>query len=195
MADVVNYSAYKFAPLENLPALQEHLRAVAAAGDLRGTILLSPEGINLFVAGERIALARLLAVIHAVPGLADLAPKESLSTEKPFNRMLVKIKKEIITMRHPLIKPELGRAPSVDASTLKRWLDQGVDDAGKPVVMMETRNAFEVDVGTFENTLSLGLKSFGDLPQATPALAQQARGRPVVTSAPAAYAAKKPRPG
>lgn len=51
-------------------------------------------------------------------------------------------------MRHPLIKPELGRAPVVKAADLKRWLDKGHDDAGKPVVMVDTRNAFEVDVGT-----------------------------------------------
>jgi UPF0176 protein len=84
--------------------------------------------------------------------LADLEWKESLSAEQSHKRMLVKIKKEIITMRMPLIKPELGRAPAVDAATLKRWLDQGHDDTGKPVVMVDTRNDFEVDVGTFENT-------------------------------------------
>ncbi len=67
--------------------------------------------------------------------------------------MLVKIKKEIITMRMLLNKPELGRAPVVEAQTLKRWLDQGHDDIGRPVVMVDTRNAFEVDVGTFDNTI------------------------------------------
>ena len=93
MSGVINLSAYKFAPLENLPALKERLQAAAATGGLRGTILLSPEGINLFVAGERAGLDGVMAEIHGVPGLADLTSKESLSEEQPFNRMLVKIKK------------------------------------------------------------------------------------------------------
>ena len=78
--------------------------------------------------------------------------------------MLVRLKREIITMKNPLIKPELGRAPAVDAQTLKRWLDQGQDDQGKRVVMMDTRNAFEVDVGTFENTLDYRIEKFSEFP-------------------------------
>ena len=93
---VINFSAYKFAPLSDLPALKARLLALTRAQGLRGTILLSPEGINLFVAGLRPALAGLLADLHTVPGLENLVPKESESAEQPFNRMLVKIKKEII---------------------------------------------------------------------------------------------------
>ncbi len=65
----------------------------------------------------------------------------------------------------PLIKPELGRAPAVTAPTLKRWLDQGHDDDGRPVVMMDTRNAFEVDVGTFDNTLDYRIEKFSEFPE------------------------------
>jgi UPF0176 protein len=67
-------------------------------------------------------------------------------------------------MKHPLIKPELGRAPAVEAAKLKRWLDQGHDDQGKPVVMLDTRNAFEVDVGTFENTIDYRIEKFSEFP-------------------------------
>jgi UPF0176 protein len=97
--------------------------------------------------------------------LADLEWKESYSVEQSHRRMLVKIKKEIITMRMPLIKPELGRAPFGRAATLKRWLDQGHDDDGKPVVMVDTRNAFEVDVGTFDNTVDYRIKKFTEFPK------------------------------
>ena len=96
MSDIINFSAYKFTPLTDLPAWRERLQAVCREAGLRGTILLSPEGINLFAAGPRPNLDQLLAVVRAMPGLADLTPKESPSDEQPFNRMLVKIKKEII---------------------------------------------------------------------------------------------------
>ncbi len=68
-------------------------------------------------------------------------------------------------MNHPAIRPEAGRAPAVDARTLKRWLDEGKDDAGRPVVMLDTRNAFEVDVGTFQNALDYRIAKFSEFPQ------------------------------
>jgi UPF0176 protein len=112
---------------------------------------------------------------------ADIEVKESLSNEQPFNRMLVKLKKEIITMRHPLIQPELGRAPVVKAADLKRWLDQGHDDAGKPVVMVDTRNAFEVDVGTFENTIDYRIHKFSEFPEVIARHKPELDGKTVVT--------------
>src|SRR4051812_7681697 len=105
MATVVNISAYKFTPLDHLSEIKEQLATVARAGDLRGTILLSPEGINLFVAGTRTAVDELLAAVRELPGLADFRPKESFSDDQPFNRMLVKIKREIIAFGVPGIDP------------------------------------------------------------------------------------------
>ena len=84
-------------------------------------------------------------------------------------------------MRMPLIKPELGRAPSVEPKTLKRWLDQGHDDDGVPVVMMETRNAFEVDVGTFENTLDYRIEKFSEFPEVVAKHKDELQGKTVVT--------------
>ncbi|MEO7318239.1 MAG: pseudouridine synthase, partial [Chthoniobacteraceae bacterium] len=95
MPAFTNLSTYKFTPLENLPPLRERLLALCEARELKGTILLSPEGINVFVAGTREAIDALLAELRALPGLADIAPKESESAKQPYNRMLVKIKKEI----------------------------------------------------------------------------------------------------
>ncbi len=175
MADVVNFSAYKFAPLENLPALQERLRAVANAGDLRGTILLSSEGINLFVAGERSALARLLAEIHAVPGLADLTPKESLSAEQPFNRMLVKIKKEIIAFGVPGIDPARNPSAKLPAKTLRQWLDEG-----RPLTLLDTRNDYEVKMGTFTGARAAGIDNFRDFPAAVAKLPEEMKEQPIV---------------
>jgi UPF0176 protein len=95
--------------------------------------------------------------------------------------MLVKLKAEIITMKHPLIKPELGRAPSVEPKTLKRWLDQGHDDAGKPVVMLDTRNAFEVDVGTFQDTIDYRIEKFSEFPAVVEAHKDALEGKTIVT--------------
>ena len=91
---------------------------------MKGTILLTPEGINLFLAGVRKSIDEFLKWLRSDPRFADIEVKESYSDTQPFKRMLVKLKREIITMRMPLIQPEKGRAPAVDAKTLKRWLDQ-----------------------------------------------------------------------
>jgi len=144
-------------------------------------VLLTPEGINMFVSGTREAIDQYLAWVRSDARLADLEVKESLSTDQSHRRMLVRIKKEIITMRMPLIKPELGRAPAVEAKTLKRWLDQGHDDAGKPVVMVDTRNDFEVDVGTFDGTVDYRIKKFTEFPEVIAAHKDDFAGKTVVT--------------
>ena len=164
LPQIINIAAYKFVTFDDTVAQRPRFQALCTDLGLKGTILLSPEGINLFLAGMRSSIDEFLAFLRADPRFADLAVKESLSEKQPFNRMLVRLKREIITMKHPLIKPELGRAPAVEATTLKRWLDQGHDDQGKPVVMLDTRNAFEVDVGTFDNTIDYRIEKFSEFP-------------------------------
>lgn len=168
--NVVNLAAYLFVSLTDLPRLREALSQRCDALALRGTILLAPEGINLFIAGPREATDALIAYLRTDPifegKFAALQYKESLSAQQPFKRMRVRLKQEIITMHAPAIRPEAGRAPAVDAATLKRWLDAGHDDAGRPVVMLDTRNAFEVDVGTFDGALDYRINKFSEFPAA-----------------------------
>lgn len=161
---IVNISAYKFVTLEDRETLRPALLAECQARELKGTVLLAPEGINIFLAGTREAIDGIVGWLRADPRFADLNPKESLSDHQPFRRLLVRLKKEIITMRHPLIRPEDGRAPSVSPADLKRWLDQGHDDEGRPVVMLDTRNGFEVAVGTFRNAVDYGITKFTEFP-------------------------------
>src|SRR5579862_3936627 len=155
--NILNLSAYKFVTIDDGPAWRPFVTERCNALGLRGTILLAPEGINLFVAGTREATDAFIDYIRhdaLFEGkFVNLQFKESLSDKQPFTRMLVKLKREIITMKKPAIRPELGRAPFVDAPTLKSWLDRGHDDEGRPVVMLDTRNAFEIDVGTFDDAL------------------------------------------
>jgi UPF0176 protein len=177
----VNIAAYKFISfddtVEQRPVFQERCREL----NLKGTILLTPEGINLFLCGLRAEIDQFLSWLRSDAKFADLEVKESLSAAQSFKRMLVKLKKEIITMRHPLIKPELGRAPAVTAHQLKAWLDKGVDDQGRPVVMVDTRNAFEVDVGTFDNTIDYRINKFTEFPDVIAAHKDELNDKTVVT--------------
>jgi len=180
-APIVNIAAYKFISFDDTQEKRAEFQVICKDLDLKGTILLTPEGINLFLAGVRASIDRFLAWLRSDARFADIEVKESYSDDQPFKRMLVKLKSEIITMKMPLIQPEKGRAPVVDARTLKRWLDAGVDDAGKPVVMMDTRNAFEVDVGTFDNTLDYRIKKFSEFPEVVAQHKDELADKTVVT--------------
>ena len=178
---VVNIAAYKFVTFDADAASRVRFLAQCTQLGLKGTILLSPEGINLFLAGAREAIDGFLAWLKADARFADIEVKESGSATQPFKRMLVKLKPEIITMRHPLIKPELGRAPIVAPATLKRWLDAGRDDAGREVVMLDTRNGFEVDAGTFDGSVDYRIEKFSELPALIAQRRQDFEGKTVVT--------------
>ena len=91
--------------------------------------------------------------------------------------MLVKVKREIIRMDHPTIRPEAGRAPAVAPHTLQRWLDQGHDDDGRDVVLLDTRNAFEVDYGTFAGAIDWRIERFTQFPDAAAAHRAQLAGQ------------------
>ncbi|CAN7454813.1 sulfurtransferase [Trinickia sp. LjRoot230] len=182
---IVNLSAYQFVTLDAIQAWRPLVAERSIALGLRGTILLAPEGINLFVAGSREAADAFVDYLRHDPlfegKFASLQFKESESPAQPFRRMLVKLKREIITMKRPAIKPELGRAPAVDAPTLKRWLDRGHDDAGRPVVMLDTRNAFEVDVGTFDNAIDYRIDKFSEFPEVIQAHRDELTDKTVVS--------------
>lgn len=166
MNHILNISAYKFIPLPDASALRETLLERALSHALKGTILLAEEGINLFLAGPEEAIRGFLTDLQTDERFADISPKESWSTDQPFKKMLVKVKGEIIRMNHPTIRPSSGRAPAVAPETVKRWLDAGVDDEGRPVVTLDTRNAFEVDQGTFEGAIDWRIDKFTEFPQA-----------------------------
>jgi UPF0176 protein len=180
-APTLNVSAYKFVALADPHALRERLHGEAAARGLRGTVLLAEEGINLFLAGPGEAVRGFIAFLRSDPRLADLQPKESWSAQQPFRKLLVKVKREIIRMNHPAIRPAEGRAPAVDALTVKRWLDQGHDDEGRPVVTLDTRNAFEVDHGTFEGAIDWRLSKFSEFPDALRQHLDELQGKTVVS--------------
>jgi len=173
---VTNISCYLFAPLDGLKPLRERLSALCKDWGLKGTILLSTEGINMFVAGGAGEINELLACLRRVPGLEALAPKVSESVEQPFTRMLVKIKKEIIAFGVEGIDPAGNPAPRLPARELKRWLDEG-----RPVVLLDTRNDYEVELGTFRGALPIGIRHFRDFPAAVAGLPAELKDRPIVS--------------
>ncbi len=181
MNTVLNISTYKFVPLPDAADLREVLLARALALGLKGTILLATEGINLFLAGPADDVRGFIAQLHTDARFADIAPKESWSEVQPFKKMLVKVKGEIIRMNHPAIKPADGRAPSATPATVKRWLDQGHDDEGRPVVTLDTRNTYEVDEGTFEGAMDWRLSKFTEFPDALRAHLDDLKDKTVVS--------------
>ena len=174
--DILNIAGYKFAEMTDLIALRDELRVLTKSLDLRGTILLSAEGINLFVAGSPDQVQILIDRLRLVPGLDDLPVKKSFSSDRPFNRMLVKIKKEIIAFGVDGIDPARASAPRLPAAELKRWLDEG-----RPVTLLDTRNNFEVETGTFDQAVAIGVEDFRDFPKAAGALPAEMKHQPVVT--------------
>ncbi|MET0447273.1 MAG: sulfurtransferase [Aeromicrobium sp.] len=181
MTSVLNVSAYLFTRIDDPAALRSALRERAVAARLKGTILLATEGINLFLAGEPDAVRGFVQDLRTDARFADLPTKESWSPTQPFGRMLVKVKREIIRMDLPTIRPSAGRAPAVAPETLRRWLDAGHDDAGREVVLLDTRNAFEVDYGTFRGAVDWRIERFTQFPDAARAGRAELEGKTVVS--------------
>lgn len=177
----LNLSAYAFVALDALAERRECLYRHGIECGIKGTVLLAEEGINLFVAGAESDVRRWLAALRDDPLLATLQAKESWSDALPFRRLRVKIKREIICMNQPQLRPAAGRAPALDAATLARWLDAGRDDSGRDVVLLDTRNGFEVDAGAFAGAIDWRLAKFSDFPAALAAHRDSLAGRTVVS--------------
>jgi UPF0176 protein len=180
-APFLNIATYRFVPLADLPALRQRLFEAAQAQGIRGTVLLAEEGINLCLAGPAEGIAAWLALARAQPGLDGLPTKDSWSASQPFGRLKVKIKPEIIRMNMPAVRPASGRAPAVSAATLARWIGQGHCDAGRPLALLDTRNAFEVDAGAFDGAIDWRLQKFSDFPAAVAAHRAALAGHTVVS--------------
>ena len=172
---VTNISTYRFAELTGLKELREELISVCKTWALKGTILLSTEGVNLFVAGAAESIELLLEKLRQVPGLEALEPKVSVSDKQPFNRMLVRIKREIISFGMESIRPANYTSPKISASELKRWLDEG-----RPVTLLDTRNDYEVKLGTFKQALVPHINTFREFPDAVRKLPESLKNQPVV---------------
>ena len=172
---ITNIAAYHFAELQDLKTLRHELLTLCKERGLKGTILLSTEGVNLFVAGSEDSIQALMAALRAVPGLEGLQLKYSMSAVQPFTRMLVRIKKEIIAFGVEGIRPGIRTSPKLPATTLKQWLDEG-----KRVTLLDTRNDYEIKLGTFQGALAAGIDHFRDFPAAVDRLPEAMKEETIV---------------
>jgi UPF0176 protein len=159
MAGAVRIAAlYRFARFDDPAAIRARLETVAADAGIRGTLLVAHEGINGTIAGDDAGVETVLAAIRALPGCADLTPKFAEAAAMPFHRLKVRLKREIVTMGVPDIDPldDVGTyvAPA-DWNAL-------IDDPD--TVVIDTRNDYEVAVGSFAGAVDPGTASFRDFP-------------------------------
>ena len=178
---VLNIAGYLFIELHDLERLRSLLFSAARELGLLGTVLIASEGINVFLAGRQTEVRDWLDRVRAEPGFSRFTVKESWSATVPFHRLKVKVKREIIRMDHPTISPTHQRANAVAAVTLKHWLDQGHDDEGRTIVMLDTRNAFEVECGTFAGAVHWNITKFTEFPERVSARAAELSGQRVVS--------------
>ena len=171
----VNISAYKFVPINDPAAVKADLLPLCRQLGLKGTILISTEGINMFVAGTRVAIDGYLDHLTVYPDFDNLPIKESFSDHQPFSRMLVRLKKEIISMGVESIVPAVRTSPKLSAAELKQWLDEGKD-----ITLLDVRNDYEIKVGTFQQATAIGVDHFRKFPEAITALPEEAKQKPVV---------------
>jgi UPF0176 protein len=149
---------YQFARFPDPAALRPGLLEVCAAQGVKGSLLLAPEGINGTIAGTRDGIDAVLAAVRALPGCADLEWKESQADSMPFGRMKVKLKREIVTMGQPDVDP-LARV-----GNYVRPADWNALISDPDTVVIDTRNDYEVGIGTFRGAVDPGTTSFGEFP-------------------------------
>ncbi len=158
MTEIVVAALYKFASLPDPAALQASLRRVCADAGICGTLIVAPEGVNGTIAGSRRGIDDVLGYLRGVPGFADLDHKESLAAEPPFYRMKVRVKKEIVTMGVDGVDPNRIAGTYVDPRDWNALI------ADPDVVLIDARNAYEVEVGSFPGAINPDTASFREFP-------------------------------
>ncbi len=149
---------YHFTPFNDPAAIAGPLREACAAVGVTGSLLIAPEGINGTIAASRGGIDTALAAIRALPGCADLEWKESTASEQPFGRLKVRLKKEIVTMGQPNVDP---RAKVGHYVTPQDW---NALISAPDVAVIDTRNDYEVAIGTFEGAVDPKTHSFREFP-------------------------------
>jgi len=176
MPSIINIAFYKFVPLQNLEERATGLHSFCCSQKIKGTIRLAEEGINGSLAGTKEAIDAFQMFIQKDPLLSPLSYKESISDYQPFEKMPVKIKKEIVTMRTAGIDPLQQSVPTISPIELKQWIEEKKD-----FVLLDTRNNYEYQLGTFEGALEIGVENFRDFPQKVSTLPTEWKQKNIVT--------------
>lgn len=174
----VNIASYKFVDLdeEQLPCLKKELLEIGLSLELKGTILLGREGINLILAGERSAIDDFIRKLRSYSQFSDMQFKESFSDHQPFTKMLVRLKNEIVTLGVDGIDPQQESAPYLPPEQLETWYEQN-----KEMVVLDTRNDYEVDLGAFKDAIHLDIETFRAFPEQVKKLLEKIGDKTIVT--------------
>ena len=171
-----NIAAYKFVALSDITERRARLREVGRRLELKGTVLLGPEGINIVASGQAAAVDQLIAELREDAALSDLRVKVSPGHGHSFSRWLVKLKREIIAFGDPSVAPARYTSSRVTPAELRAWLDEG-----RAVHLLDVRNDYEVAEGTFHGARAIGLAHFRDFPAAIDTLPDDMKDALVVT--------------
>ena len=158
MANFLTAALYKFVELPDYEQLKAPLLACCQAHQVKGTLLLASEGINGTVAGPQAGVQAVLAFLRSDPRLANLVHKESFSAAAPFHRMKVRLKREIVTLGVPGLNPSQMAGTYVKAQDWNRLLQD------PELILIDTRNDYEVAIGSFRGAINPDIQNFSELP-------------------------------
>ena len=172
---VVNIAGYKFEPLENPVDLVRMYQQKCDELKLKGTMLISKNGINFSLAGTQQAIDTIIAFLEEDNRFINIPLKVTYSETQPFRRMKVRLKKEIISLGRKDINPRELTGERISPQDLKNLLDNKED-----VLVLDTRNEYETRVGKFENAIDLNLDTFRDFPKAIESLPEEYKDKQIV---------------
>ena len=172
---IVNIAGYRFVDLDDRDELREPFLKRCEELHLKGTILLSPNGINFSLSGSQESVDGYLEFLESDERFIGIALKVTYNDYQPFRRMLVRLKKEIISLGMDDIRPVEFTGPNIKPNELQEMLDNEEE-----VIVLDTRNDYEVRVGTFKNALDLKISSFRDFPEAVSNLSEEYKKKPIV---------------
>ena len=173
--EIVNIAGYRFVDLDDRDELRQPFRFICEKLNLKGTILLSSNGINFFLAGDKKSIDSYIEFLESDKRFIDIPLKISYTDYQPFRRMLVRLKKEIISLGLDEVRPAEFTAPNIKPQELKNMLDKNED-----LVILDTRNDYETRVGLFENAIDLNLSTFRDFPEAILDLPEEYKTKQIV---------------
>lgn len=158
MSKFLTAAFYQFHPFESYAQHLEPLENIASAGDVKGTILLAEEGINGTISGPEEGVRAVLEALRSLPGFSELEHKESWADHQPFYRLKVRLKNEIVTLRQPGIDPRTHVGEYVEPEDWNALIED------PDVVVVDCRNDYEVQIGTFKNAINPKTQTFTEFP-------------------------------
>ena len=173
--DVLNIAGYKFEPLSDIDSLVREFQSVCDDLELKGSVYLSPNGINFSLAGSEEAVDQYLLFMEQDRRFLDIPLKKTYSETQPFRRMKVRPKKEIISLGRDDINPRELTGEYVTPKELFAMYENNED-----VIVLDTRNEYETRVGLFENAVDLQLDTFRDFPDAIEQLPEEYKDKQIV---------------